>query len=89
MDKFCHSCAAPLSMDDFKGPAENYCKYCTDESGKFKPMLEIKQGIAGWFKGWQPGRQMAIASPVPAKTDTLRNSRRLISSSVPITNLPH
>ncbi len=54
MDKFCHSCAAPLNMDDFKGPAEDYCKYCTDESGKLKPMDEVKQGIAGWFKGWQP-----------------------------------
>ncbi len=25
MDKFCHSCAAPLSNPDFKSEAENYC----------------------------------------------------------------
>ena len=61
MDKFCHSCAAPLNMPDFKGPAENYCKYCTDESGVLKPKNEVKQGIAAWFKGWQPGIDEQIA----------------------------
>lgn len=54
MNKFCHSCTAPLDMPDFKGPAENYCKHCTDESGKLKPRDVVKQGIAEWFKGWQP-----------------------------------
>ena len=54
MDRFCHSCAAPLGRPDFQGPAENYCKYCTDDSGKLKPKGEIQQGIAQWFKGWQP-----------------------------------
>jgi hypothetical protein len=54
MNKFCHSCTAPLDMPDFKGPAEHYCKYCTDEKGNLKPRDEIKQGIAQWFKGWQP-----------------------------------
>jgi hypothetical protein len=54
MDKFCHSCAAPLSMPDFKGPAENYCKYCTDDTGKLKSRDEIKKGITEWFKSWQP-----------------------------------
>ena len=34
MDKFCHSCAAPLGNPEFKGPAEDYCKYCTDDAGK-------------------------------------------------------
>ena len=53
--KFCHSCTAPLDMPDFKGPAENYCKYCTDESGNLKPRDQIQQGIAQWFKSWQPG----------------------------------
>lgn len=55
MNKFCHSCGAPLDMPDFKGPAENYCKYCTDDSGKLKPRDEIQKGCAEWFKGWQPG----------------------------------
>jgi hypothetical protein len=54
MDKFCHSCAAPLSPE-FKGAAENYCKYCTDDQGNLKPKEEVQRGIAEWFKGWQPG----------------------------------
>lgn len=54
MDQFCHSCAAPLSAPGFKGPAENYCKYCTDEAGNLKPKKEIQHGIAQWFKSWQP-----------------------------------
>jgi len=55
MNKFCHSCAAPLDMPDFKGPAENYCKYCTEESGELKSRDVIKQGIAEWMKSWQSG----------------------------------
>jgi hypothetical protein len=55
MDKYCHSCTMPLGMPDAKGPAENYCKYCTDEKGNLKPRAAVQQGIAGWFKSWQPG----------------------------------
>jgi hypothetical protein len=55
MDKFCHSCAAPLGMPEFKGPAENYCKYCTNETGELKTREEIQKGIADWFQSWQPG----------------------------------
>ena len=54
MEKFCQSCGAPLNMPDLKGPSETYCKYCTDDSGKLKSREEIKQGIAQWFKSWQP-----------------------------------
>ena len=54
MSGFCHSCTAPLSMPDFKGPAENLCKHCTDEKGNLKPREEIQTGIAQWFKSWQP-----------------------------------
>jgi len=46
MDKFCHPCAAPLGTPDFKGPAENYCKYCTDEKGDLKTGQEVLQNIA-------------------------------------------
>ena len=53
MDKFCHSCAAPLS-GEFKGLAENYCKYCSDEHGSLKSREEVRRGVAEWFKGWQP-----------------------------------
>jgi hypothetical protein len=45
MEKFGYSCGAPLGVPDFKGPAENYCKYCTDENGNLKPKEEIKKGI--------------------------------------------
>ncbi len=54
MDKYCYSCSAPLEMSEFKGPAENYCKYCTDEKGNLKTREEIHKGIAGWLKTWQP-----------------------------------
>jgi hypothetical protein len=54
MAKFCYSCAVPLDNPDFKGPADNYCKYCTDQNGKLKPKEEIKKGIAQWFSSWQP-----------------------------------
>ena len=54
MEKYCYSCAAPLAIPDFKGLVENYCKYCTDESGNLKPREEIQSGIIQWFKAWQP-----------------------------------
>lgn len=41
-------------MPDFKGPTENYCKYCTDEDGNLKPRDEIRKGVASWFQSWQP-----------------------------------
>ena len=55
MEKFCFSCGAPLSNADFKGPAEDYCVHCTDKSGNLKSREEIKNGMAYWFKMWQPG----------------------------------
>jgi len=54
MTEFCHSCAAPLNMPDFKGTTENYCRYCTDSAGQLKPMAEVQAGIVHWFKTWQP-----------------------------------
>ena len=59
--KFCLSCAAPLSNPEFKGPAENYCKYCTDEQGNVKSREEVQSGIAEWFKTWQPDLDDATA----------------------------
>jgi len=41
-------------MPECKGPAEDYCKYCTDERGNLKPREEIQRGIAEWLKSWQP-----------------------------------
>ncbi|MCP4112274.1 MAG: hypothetical protein GY749_43245 [Desulfobacteraceae bacterium] len=54
MHKFCHSCSVPLEMPDFKGPAEDYCKHCTDSEGNLKPKEEVQRGIAEWLKTWQP-----------------------------------
>lgn len=54
MNKFCYSCGAPLQMPDLKGPAENYCKFCTDESGALHPKEAVKQGVVQWLKSWQP-----------------------------------
>jgi len=54
MEKFCYSCASPLGTPEFKGPSENYCKYCTDENGDLKVRAEVQRGLAEWFKSWQP-----------------------------------
>lgn len=54
MEKYCLSCAAPLWSKDFKGPAEDYCKHCTDEGGQLKPFDDILLGTAQWLKNWQP-----------------------------------
>jgi hypothetical protein len=43
-----------LGIPDFKGPAEDYCRYCTDEKGTLKSRAEIQRGVAEWFKSWQP-----------------------------------
>lgn len=53
MDKWCFSCGAPLTPE-FKGSSEEYCKFCTDETGKLKSFEEIKFGVAEWLKSWQP-----------------------------------
>ena len=54
MEMFCYSCAAPVDVPEFKGPAENYCKRCTDEEGNLNSRDEIQMGVAEWFKAWQP-----------------------------------
>ena len=54
MEKYCFSCGSPLWMEQFQGPAEDYCKYCTDESGDCKSREEILQGCADWLKSWSP-----------------------------------
>ncbi len=58
----CHSCAMPLDVPDFKGPADDYCRYCTDESGNLQSREDIQKAIAQWFRTWQPdvGEQKAL-----------------------------
>jgi hypothetical protein len=55
MEKYCFSCGSPLWMEPFQGPADDYCKYCTDENGNLKSREEILQGCANWLKSWSPG----------------------------------
>jgi hypothetical protein len=50
-----------LSSPQFKGPAEDYCKFCTDENGKLKPKEEVLAGVAHWIKSWQPDVDDATA----------------------------
>ena len=45
---FCYSCAAPIDLPEFQGPAENYCIHCTDEQGTLKSHEEIKEA---WSNG--------------------------------------
>lgn len=61
MAEFCHSCTAPLSAPNFKGPSEIYCKYCTDDKGNLKPREWVREGISQWFLSWQPGITKEIA----------------------------
>ena len=61
MASMCYSCAAPLDNPAFKGIHQDYCKYCTDDSGKLRKKEEVQKGIAGWMKMWQPGIDDAVA----------------------------
>ncbi|HHL71954.1 MAG TPA: hypothetical protein ENJ29_05520 [Bacteroidetes bacterium] len=54
MDKFCLSCAAPLSNPAFKSASDVYCKYCSDENGQLKSREEVQAAIAHWFESWHP-----------------------------------
>ncbi|MFO8073827.1 MAG: hypothetical protein R6V85_18350 [Polyangia bacterium] len=60
-NEMCLFCGEPLAMPEMKGPAEDYCKHCTDESGKLKPHEEVVQGIAHWLQSWQPGIDQTTA----------------------------
>lgn len=45
---FCRSCGMPST--------EQYCGYCTDESGALKPREAIREGIAQWLSSWAPDK---------------------------------
>ncbi|MCP3871015.1 MAG: hypothetical protein GY703_23540 [Gammaproteobacteria bacterium] len=61
MSDFCYSCCAPLKDPQFKGPAEDYCQYCTDEKGNLKSKDTVQIGIAQWLQTWQPNLDDATA----------------------------
>lgn len=50
---FCQSCGAPVATGEkTKSVAQQYCEYCTDETGKLKPREAVRDGIAGWLASW-------------------------------------
>ena len=59
---FCQSCTAPLSVPEFQVGSDDYCKHCLDDDGALKPYEEVRQGIAGWFMGWQKGITPEVAT---------------------------
>jgi len=61
MSQNCYSCGVPLTMPEFKGPAEDYCNNCADGDGKLKPYEEVRLGLAQWLKSWQPALDDAVA----------------------------
>lgn len=54
MSDHCHACGVSLHLPEFKGSAEEYCKYCIDAAGKLKDRDEVRKGIAHWLKSWSP-----------------------------------
>lgn len=62
MMKFCHSCSAPLSMPEFQGKDENYCKFCKDDEGKMASRETVVAGIAQWLQSWTPNLSMDQAT---------------------------
>jgi hypothetical protein len=50
MNRYCHSCGAPLAA----ASAAQYCPYCVDGAGKLKPYAEVKAGVEQWLKSWAP-----------------------------------
>ena len=50
----CLSCAMPLSAETQSKSDNQYCQYCTDESGQLKSREEVQQGIAGWLQQITP-----------------------------------
>ena len=59
--QFCHSCMAPLCVEEFKGVSKIYCKHCTDENGNLLPYERVLEGTAGFLLSWQPGIDPAQA----------------------------
>ena len=55
MSDHCHACAVSLHLHEFKGPSDDFCKYCTDDQCNLKPRDQVRQGIAHWLKSWSPG----------------------------------
>ncbi|MFC1568693.1 zinc ribbon domain-containing protein [bacterium] len=50
MDKFCQSCGMPLTDQ----PSDQFCQYCTDETGQLKSREAVREGIAAWLQMFTP-----------------------------------
>lgn len=55
MDKFCQSCGMPLSDQS----SDQYCQYCTNESGQLKTREEVRDGVAAWLRMFTPEQESA------------------------------
>lgn len=62
MDKFCYSCSAPLSVPEYQGSHENYCKYCMTDQGDLVSKEQIHEAITQWFLSWQPDVTKEVAA---------------------------
>jgi len=49
----CQSCS--VSLADFGGASDHYCRYCSDEHGHLRPLPEVREGIRQWMLSWQEG----------------------------------
>ena len=49
----CQSCS--VSLAEFGGPSDHYCRYCSDEDGQLRSLAEVQAGIRQWMLSWQAG----------------------------------
>jgi hypothetical protein len=49
----CFSCGMPLS-ENVKSKNQQFCSFCTDDSGILKSREEVQDGIANWLCMMQP-----------------------------------
>lgn len=51
----CESCGSPLTLEEFRGSSDRYCRHCTDATGNLLDQASVRQQIAGWLLSWQSG----------------------------------
>ncbi|MEZ4648350.1 MAG: hypothetical protein R3E97_06080 [Candidatus Eisenbacteria bacterium] len=49
----CQSCS--VSLNDYGGVSDHYCRYCSDEDGTLRPLEEVQADIRRWMLRWQKG----------------------------------
>lgn len=71
----CQSCS--VSLEEFHGASDRYCRFCSDEQGRLRPREEVLESIAHWVQDWQEGvspqkardRARRFMSAMPAWAD--------------------